>query len=466
MRRRLVVAIAAVAVAAVVLLAVPLGLVLGHSYRQEELLRLQSDTVSATRSIDVASRRGDPVELPASPNQLAVYDRFGRLLAGRGPKLVPVLVRRAMDGGRVTDITGHGTLQVAVPLTHDERIAGAVWARRSADDAVTDARGAWLIIGGIAVGIIALAVAAAALLGRRLAAPLEHLAVSARRLGDGDFSARAAPVGIPDVDAVGGALASTAQRLEDLVARERAFTADASHQLRTPLQALRIDLEAMELRGDTSPELAAALTEVDRLQGTVETLLSLARHERRERPITDVRALLHRVQERWSGPLALQARPLRITEPASGCAVRASADVVGEILDVLVANAVQHGAGAVTIATRATGGWLAVGVADDGPGVAVDAGDVFARGVGAGHGIGLALARSLAEAEGGRLELTRSRPGAAFTLTLAAAGADDGAASAQDAGVADRVAAGLGPHRQAVGTGADADAVQQSPGSG
>lgn len=426
MRRRLVIAIAGVAVAAVVLLAVPLGLVLAHSYRQEELLRLQSDTVAATRSIDVGPGRSDPVELPPSSDRLAVYDRSGGLLAGRGPTQVPGLVREAIDAGRVRDATGHGVLQVAVPLTHDERITGAVWALRSADDAATDARGAWLVIGAIAIGIIALAVAAAAVFGRRLAAPLEHLAVSARRLGDGDFSARAAPAGILEVDAVGGALASTAGRLENLLVRERAFTADASHQLRTPLQALRIELEAMQLQGDTAPELTAALAEVDRLQGTVETLLSLARDERREQPTTEVRALMLRLQERWSGPLAQQARPLRIAEPASGCTVRASADVAAEILDVLVANAVEHGGGAVTIAARTTGGWLAIDVADEGPGVADDAGDVFARGVGAGHGIGLALARSLAEAEGGRLELTRSVPGATFTLTLALGNAGGG----------------------------------------
>lgn len=446
MRRRLGVAIAGVAVTAVVLLAVPLGLVLGHSYRQEELLRLQSDAVAATRSIDVGSRSRDPVELPPSRDRLAVYDRSGRLLAGRGPRPAPALVRRAIVDGRVTDAAGKGVLQVAVPLAHSERITGGVWAVRSAAGAAAAARRAWLVIGAIAIAIIALAVAAAAILGGWLAAPLEHLAVSAGRLGDGDFSARAPPAGIPEVDAVGRALASTAQRLEGLVARERAFTADASHQLRTPLQALRIDLEAMELGGDKSPELAAALAEVDRLQGTVETLLSPARRERRERPVADVRALMLRVRERWSGTLAHKARPLRIAEPAGRCAVRASAGIVGEILDVLVANAYVHGAGAVTIAARSTGAWLAIDVADEGPGIADDAGDVFARGVGDGHGIGLALARSLAEAEGGRLELTRSRPGAVFTLTLAVASPEDEGRSADGADAADRVAAGAGPH--------------------
>ncbi|MBA2516590.1 MAG: hypothetical protein H0V22_04640, partial [Solirubrobacterales bacterium] len=75
MRRRLVAAIAAVATLAVVLFAVPLGLVLQRAYRDEELLRLQRDTVAATREIDVAPASRDPIELPASADELAVYDQ-------------------------------------------------------------------------------------------------------------------------------------------------------------------------------------------------------------------------------------------------------------------------------------------------------------------------------------------------------------------------------------------------------
>jgi signal transduction histidine kinase len=414
-------AIAGVAIAAVVLLALPLAVVLGRIYRDEDLLRLQRDTVTSTRSIDIDPAGRDPVELPRSTDQLAVYDRAGRLRAGRGPASAPPLVRRALARGTVTDAAGHGVLEVAVPLVHAERVTGAVRAVRPDDAAAADARGAWLVLGAVAAAIIGLAALAAALLARRLARPLERLAVSARRLGEGDFSARAAPTNIPEVDAAGTALATTAQRIEELIARERAFTADASHQLRTPLQALRIELEALELRGDTAPELPAALAEVDRLQATIETLLSVARDTPRERPATDLGPLLVQVRDRWSGPLAQQARPLRIVERASEPVVRASADVLGEILDVLVSNAVEHGAGPVTITLRDTGDWLAVDVADEGAGIAPETGDVFARGVGGGHGIGLALARSLADAEGGRLALTRSGPGPVFTLTLAPA---------------------------------------------
>src|SRR4051812_20561579 len=113
-------------------------------------------------------------------------------------------------------------------------------------------------------------------LGRRLAVPLERLARAARRLGQGDFASRAPRGGVAEADEIAAALDDTARRLGDLVARERAFSAGASHQLRTPLAALRIELEALELRSEAPPELARALAQVERLQTTIDTLLAVA----------------------------------------------------------------------------------------------------------------------------------------------------------------------------------------------
>jgi len=99
---------------------------------------------------------------------------------------------------------------------------------------------------------------------------------------------------------------------------------------------------------------------------------------------------------------------------------------VAEILDVLVANAVHHGAGAVTVTVREADRWLAVDVCDHGRGFAGDPAAAFARRAGGagrggdrdGHGIGLALARSLADAEGGSLTVTRAAPEPVLTLLL------------------------------------------------
>ena len=424
MRRRLVIAIAVVAGGAVLLFAVPLAVVLRHSYRDEDLLRLQRDTIAATRGIDVSSGRGDPIELPRSADTLAVYDAGGRRVAGHGPATAPPLVASALRTGAPADAAHGGQLEAAVPLLVAERVTGAVRAVRSDAGAARDTRGAWLVLAAIAAGVIAAASAAALVLGRRLAAPLERLAGAARVLGEGDFSVRAPRAGVTEVDAVGVALDTTAARLGDLISRERAFTTNASHQLRTPLAALRLELEALALRQPDDAELAAALAQVDRLQATIETLLSVARDARRRGELADIVALVDDAEARWRDVLAADARPLRSRSTAHRPTVRASRRVVDEILDVLLDNARVHGRGAVTLTVRELDGWLALDVADQGAGFSGDPERAMARPPGAnGHGIGLALARELAHAEGGRLVVTSAGPEPVLTLLLPRPGA-------------------------------------------
>ena len=429
MRRRLVLAIAGVAAVAVLLLAVPLGVVLSRHYRDEDLLRLQRDAVAATRQIDVPRTAGDRVELPRSSDTLAVYDRSGKRIAGSGPARAPAAVRRALDSRGPTDARGNGTLTAAVPLLSGERVTGVLLAQRSDAEATSDARAAWLLIGAVSLGIIVVAILAAMLLARRLARPLERVAGAARRLGHGDFSVRAGRAGIPEVDEVGAALDATAARLDDLLRRERAFSADASHQLRTPLQALRIELEAVELRGDAPEEIAAALAQVDRLGATIDTLLAVARDADPRDAVVDLGALIDDAESRWRGTLAADGRPLRVRLPAdrARARARASGPVVREVLDVLIDNSQRHGAGAVTLTLERRDGWLGVDVSDEGPGF-TEPDRAFARGAGggAGHGLGLALARSLAEAEGGSLTIVEPGERPTVRLTLRGAGARGG----------------------------------------
>jgi signal transduction histidine kinase len=421
-RRRLVAAIAGVAAASVGLFALPLGLTLQRTYRDDESIRLQRDTVAATRQIDLGAG-SDRIELPRSGDRLTVYDRSGTRVAGSGPLRAGDLVVQALRTGRLTDRVGGHMLLAAVPLLVKERVRGAVLAARSDGAATARTHRAWWRLLALAGGVVLLAVLAAIALGRRLTVPLERLAAAARRLGDGNFSARAPRSGIGELDAVGHALDATAARLHELVARERAFSADASHQLRTPLAALRLELEAMALGGIPAAELDRALTEVERLQTTIDTLLAVARDAPRDHGPAEVTALLRELEHDWRPVLAEQARPLRVTLPEPLLA-QATPAVVREILGVLMANAHDHGAGAVTVTARRTPGeaFLAVEVADEGPGVE-DPGKVFDRrasGSAEGHGIGLALARSLAHAEGGRLALAGAGPGPTFVLTLAA----------------------------------------------
>lgn len=436
MRRRLIVAIVAVVTASLVLFGVPLAIVVRRTYRDEELLRLQRDTVAATRLIDLSSGRADPVELPRSSDQLAVYDLAGRQVAGHGPRAGDALVLRALRSGKAAQAQQGGRLVTAVPLVAHERVTGAVRAARSAAALTARANRTSLELLALAAAVLSLALVAARLAARRLAIPLERLARSARRLGDGDFAVRTARSGVPELDAVARALDATAHRLGDLVARERAFSADASHQLRTPLAALRLELEAMELGREADPELDGALRQVQRLQSTIETLLSVARDAPRGQHVADLRGALEEMRIEWTGPLAAQARPLRISIDGEAGVARAAAPVVREILEVLVGNAAQHGAGAVTVTLRDAVGFLAIDVSDEGPGLEAPTEAAFARRSesATGHGIGLALARSLAHADGGRLTVSGPGPGPTFTLLLPRA--EDGSGSDGPARVA------------------------------
>jgi signal transduction histidine kinase len=249
---------------------------------------------------------------------------------------------------------------------------------------------------------------------------VRQLAAAADRLGQGDFAVRAGRGGIPEIDAAAAALDTTAERLGALLQRERAFSAHASHQLRTPLTGLRVQLEAATLTPDADlrAALAEALQSVDQLEQTIDDLLTLARDVGPRPGPLDLRGLFDEVNERWHGPLADTGRPLRtIVQPDLPDAT-ASPAAVRQILDVLVANAVEHGAGRVTVAARAAGGGIAIEVTDEGPGIAPDAGDVLAPRTDptTGRGIGLGLASSLAAAEGGRLLLGHHGPSPIFRL--------------------------------------------------
>ena len=171
----------------------------------------------------------------------------------------------------------------------------------------------WLVM--ISLGMVAALVTwlVARRHARRLAVPLERLAAAARRLGDGDFTVRTTPAGIKEIDAA-LALNRTAGRLGELVDRERAFSSDASHQLRTPLAGLRLRLEAA-LAHDTNRQHDAiqdAIADTDRLERTIDDLLALARDVPRSDSPLDAPAMVEELRLQWHGRLAALGRPLRL----------------------------------------------------------------------------------------------------------------------------------------------------------
>jgi signal transduction histidine kinase len=423
-RRRILSSIVAVTALAVGLLSVPLAIAAARLYRSQEITRLQANATRAADALPASGLTGEPIDLPRTGRHtdVALYDATSRLVVGRGPAHGGPAVHGALTG-RVTQTREPGDLVVAIPLTEDKAVIGA--ARAAVRTSVVDGRTrrSWLAMALLGAVAVLVAWAVARRQARRIAMPVDELGAALARLGDGDFSVRTARHGIPELDLAGAALDATAERLGDVLARERAFSADASHQLSTSLTGLRLTLEgAMVTPGtDLTSTIVEALGEVDRLHATLRELLALARDTERPAVAIDIGAALTQSEPTWRRWLADRGRRL-VVEPEAGLhQVRCSWAAIRQVLDVLVDNAARHGEGTVTVRARAAGDGVIVEVEDEGPGIAGDPEAIFRRrsGSGDGHGIGLALARRLSEADGARLVLHRAGPQPVFALVFA-----------------------------------------------
>lgn len=327
---------------------------------------------------------------------------------------------RAALHGTPADGQAGTALVVTVPVADDEHVTGAIRAAAGKSFVFHRVVRTWTLMLIVACAAVLITALLAIWQARRLSRPLEQMSAIAGRLGDGDFTVRVTPSGIPEIDSTGASLSTTAERLGALIERERAFSADASHQLRTPLTGLRLRLEGM-LDAPSRPrdeEIIKAVDETDRLQRTIDDLLTLARDAPRHEEPLDLSGLLAETRETWHADLAKQGRPLRIRVAPDLPVTHTSTAAVRQILHVLLDNAGRHGQGTVTINVREVGDALAIDVSDQGPGIERPPEELFRRRAATvGHGIGLAMARSLAEAEGSRLRLTRPKP-PTFTLLL------------------------------------------------
>lgn len=421
MRKRIVLLTVAAAVVAIGLFALPLALIAERFYIQAEVADLERQANSVAADVTGAIQH-DKVPPPSWINDnivAAIYDKRGPKLVGDGPAMADSVVRRAIDDGDVKNSDDDlRELVVAVPIFHVGEVEAVVRATRSGNEVIENLAFRYAQMALLAV----VAVLATWLLARRQAAKLgghvEDLAQSALRLGDGDFSRESRITGIDEIDEVRSALNATASRLDSLLARERAFSAEASHQLRTPLTGLQLRLEAALRSGrtDHTPAIMASLAEVDRLERTIADLLALARGTRQKGTL-DLGVLLTEVNQVWGPRLGSQQRALRIEVEDDPPVVEASTAAIRQVLTVLLGNATEHGRGIVTVAVRDIEEAVAIDVADEGSVTEGIGQDLFDRREpdAEGHGIGLALARRLVEAEGGRLQLRSASP---TTLTV------------------------------------------------
>ncbi len=423
LRRRIRTGILGVTAVAVLLFALPLGFAVNRLYRGEEVARLQRDATRVVALVpDNPVTPDGRLQLPAAAAadpRVGIYTPGGARAGGHGPSR-SALAAAARDG-RVHQATEDGQLVVTVPVPSDTAVVAVVRAGVPAIVVTDRTRRSWAAMALLGLVVLGVAGVLARREGRRIAAPLERLTSAARSLGDGNFAIAVDRSGIREADAAGEALRDTAAHIGKLLERERAFSADASHQLRTPLTGLLLGLESALDRPDADlrAEVTTAITRGRQLDETIDDLLSLRRDGSRVSAL-DLDVEVHAAGERWRPHLAAESRSLDVDVRPRTRAVTTAGPAVRQILDVLIGNALEHGRGTVSVTASDLGGAVAVEVADEGAGLPGDPEAAFVRRSpdASGHGIGLALARSLAEAEGGRLIVRRSGPRPVFALLL------------------------------------------------
>jgi signal transduction histidine kinase len=361
--------------------------------------------------------------------EVIIVDRAGNRLTP-APAGDPNGFQTAIDAtrtGQATTGEAEGLAYVAVPVGSASDSHGVVLVARS--DAATEHRvhQFWLALAAIAIAVLAISAFVSRRLARWAVDPLQRLDDHAAELGRGALHRRVETnTGPPEIAALAHTFNEMADQLHQLVSSQRRFVADASHQLRAPLTALRLRLENLDAN-DADGVITtrdAALLEAARLTRIVDGLLALARADgqRPERQTVDVGEVVARRHEMWS-PLAAEQRVDLLLDTNGDHAIRAMLvpGHLDQILDNLIDNALEAtpAGRAVHLAARSTATAVEVHVIDEGPGMTAHdrqrAFDPFwqstrqhANGT---SGLGLAIVDQLVRASNGAVVLDRASSG-------------------------------------------------------
>jgi signal transduction histidine kinase len=447
MSRRLVLSYLAVALFVLVVLEVPLGI----TYARSELDRL---TTAVERDAQViGSLVEDQLQFGAGEvdprldgyprrtgSRVLIVDRDGRTVYdsrdpgdpaaldrdySTRPEIADALAGSRATGTRPSDTLGQDLLYVAVPVASGGVVHGAVRITYPTTALAARITRNWLMLGAIAVVVLLATALVGAAVARWVTRPTRALERGVARFADGDLEVRVpTDRGPPEVRELSAGFNEMAGRLAELIRAQRSFVSDASHQLRSPLTALRLELEELEeeAEGELATGIARAIGETHRLIRLVTDLLALATAEA-ERPLTtsqDAAAALRERAQAWTSLAQEHHVTLQLGTPPGPAWVHVVAGHLEQIIDNLVDNALEAAPAGSTIrlsACLATSN-VELHVEDEGAGLDEPARqrafDRFWRGPGArpgaGTGLGLAIARQLARLSGGDVELRSRQP--------------------------------------------------------
>jgi signal transduction histidine kinase len=445
MARRIVITMLALVSALLILAVIPLGLVTAgreqDSFRMQALMNAHAMAGAAQQRID--RHTADPALTTSLENarqrgdQAWVYDANGQLVTQTGgadrkalpaPQGASAAVATVLHDRDYAPSEIGGRLRVVVSIASNENTPdGAVLLSRPTRELHSRLHMLWAWLSAVAaIGLLAAALAAV-LLARWVGRPLSALDAAAQQLGGGALATRSGTGhGPPEVRRLAQTFNTMAGRLEALVHGNRAMMTDVSHQLRTPLAALRLRLDLLTQDADqaTASELAAAQGEIARLSRLVDGLLAIARAENVvSKPVeVAVDAVIQDRAAAW-GPVAEERGIWLTTRCLTSVRATLGDGHLEQILDNLLANAldVVPSGGQVRVTASANSQGARITVADDGPGMSKAQQEAaFRRFVStspAGAGLGLAIVHRLVTANGGAAALSDTA-GGGLTVTL------------------------------------------------
>jgi signal transduction histidine kinase len=438
MARRITLSVIALVVVLLGVVAVPLGLQSASQDTSDFTAQTRTTAVAvasvAEEQLDdhqpAASLRQAVAELQQQGDRVAVYGRGGGLVAGRHPIAGASRARISLALAGTASIWHSGDeLVVALPVLKDETSEGigVVVLARSTEplDHRTAALWGWIALVSVA-GLAAAGVTALGL-ARWVSRPLHGLEVASRRLGGGELAARVPAGGGPaEVRRVADSFNMMAGRLETLLSGHQAMIADVSHQLRTPLAALRLRLDVLALAAPDvlGEELNGAQDEIARLSRMVDGLLAVARAENTTSPAAavPVNEVIGERVAAWR-PAAEEKLVTLSVLPGEPVSARLADGHLEQVLDNLLANALEAvpSRGRVTVSSAVTNGVAGIVVADDGPGMTPQQRRAALRryvsATPGGTGLGLAIVHRLVTTDGGTLTLSDT-PGGGLTVSI------------------------------------------------
>lgn len=375
---------------------------------------------------EVAATGGRLAALPLTPSQ---RQQLGELL----DKEASVLA--AVDAGRQTEaVAGFDQLAESARVLRNSSSEGIEREVESLRGLAADAE---RVVYGQLLALLPVAVFLVLGFSYLLARPIAQLDQGIRGLGEGRFERTIAVSGPEDLEQLGRQLDWLRLRLMQLEEQKSRFLRHMSHELKTPLTALRegADLLAERAAGPLTPqqeEIVRILRENSlQLRALIEDLLSVSAAEFQQASLKlqtlDPRELVARATEKQR--LALAAKGLRIAADVADFPLVADGERLRVLLDNLLSNAIKFSpqGGTIALNWKREAGQAVLDVADEGPGIApADRERIFdpfyqgkARGVSAvkGSGLGLSIAQEHVLAHGGRIELVPG-PGARFRVTL------------------------------------------------